>query len=138
VLLQAIWQKQNLLCRLAESLGRRQHAFFEGETALFTRVARWQVARELDISERMVQLVARHAFVQTPRGFFRLRDFLIPGSGRPRSRGEDWPPTPAPHGGGPPPRRPAAALALPVPAPDRIPTYVSRTLEGLHRPAGWP
>jgi len=134
VLQRAIWQKQDLLCRLAESLGRRQRAFFEGETALFPRVARWQVARELDISDRMVQLVARHALVQTPRGFFRLRDFLILGSSRPRSRGEDGPPTPAPHGGGPPPRRPAAALALPVPAPDRIPTYVPRTLEVRRRP----
>jgi len=133
VLQRAIWRKQDLLCRVAESLGRRQRAFFEGETALFTRVARWQVARELDISDRMVQLITRHAFVQTPRGFFRLRDFLIPGSGRPRSRGEDGPPMPSPHGGGPPPRRPAAALSLPVPAPDRSPTYVPRMLEVRRR-----
>lgn len=134
VLQRAIWQKQDLLCRIAERLGRRQRAFFDGETARFTRVARWQVARELDSSDRSVDLVTRHALVQTPRGFFRLRDFLIPGSGGPRSRGEDGPPTPAPHGGGPPPRRPAAALALPVPAPDRIPTYVPRTLEVRRRP----
>ncbi len=134
VLLQAIRQKQDFLCRVAESLGRRQRAFFEGEAERFTRVVRWQVARELRISDPVLQLIARHALVQTPRGFFRVRDLLIPGSDRPKSRGEDGPPMPSPHGGGPPPRRPAAALALPVPAPGRSPTYVPRTLEFRRRP----
>jgi len=134
VLLQAIRQKQDLLCRVAESLGRQQRAFFEGEAERFTRVVRRQVARELDISDRMIQLIARHALIQTPRGFFRVRDLLIPGSDRPKSRGEDGPPMPSPHGDGPPPRRPAAALSLPVPALDRSPTYVPRTLEVKRRP----
>lgn len=138
-LLRAIRQKQDLLCRVVESLGRRQHAFFDGETERFTSVVRWQVARELDISDRVLQLIARHAHVQTPRGFFRVRDFLIPGSGRPRSRGKDELLKPSPHRGGPPPRRPAAALTLPVPAPDYVPTYVPRTLDVTRRsPKEWP
>src|SRR5262249_42052857 len=88
----------------------------------------------LDISDRMVQLVARHALVQTPRGFFRLRDFLILGSSRPRSRGEDGPPTPAPHGGGspPPPPGPPPPLALAAPGPP--PPHRPRTLEVRRRP----
>src|SRR5215813_13082839 len=134
VLLQAIRQKQDLLCRVAERLGRQRRAFFEGEAERFTRVARWQVARELKISDRVIQLIARHALVQTPRGLFRVRDLLSPGSDRPKNRGEDGPPMPSPHGGGPPLRRPAAALCPPVPAPDRSPTYVPRTLEVRRRP----
>jgi RNA polymerase sigma-54 factor len=136
-LLQAIRQKRDLLCRVAESLGRRQRAFFEGESARFTRVVRGQIARELGTSDRVLQLIVRHAHMQTPRGLFRVRDFLIPG--RPRSRDEGAPPVWSPHGSGSPPRRPAAVLSLPAPAPDCIPTYVPRALEVTRRPSqGWP
>jgi DNA-directed RNA polymerase specialized sigma54-like protein len=129
-LLEAIEEKRGLLCRVVKGLITLCPQCFEGDVRPVNRVGFWQVAREIGASEHRVTRVTANAYVATPRGLFHLRDCFHWGRGS-----GDGPELPSPRGGGAPPRRPGAAMALPAPEPELESTSLPRLLEIRRRSA---
>ncbi len=75
-LIRSIHQRQNTIVKVAESIIKFQHEFFEKGIEYLRPLVLRDVAEDIEMSESTVSRVTSNKYVHTPRGVFELKFFF--------------------------------------------------------------
>ena len=78
-LLRTIFQRNNTIERIAESLAKRHRDFFMNPNGTLTPLTMKTIAEELSLNESTIARAVANKYINTPRGIFSLRHFFNSG-----------------------------------------------------------
>jgi RNA polymerase sigma-54 factor len=75
-LIKSIHQRQRTLYKVAESIVKLQHEFFEKGVAYLRPMVLRDVAEDVEMHESTISRVTANKYMHTPHGIFELKDFF--------------------------------------------------------------